>query len=596
MKKTAKRIISMLLSLSMVLALAACGSGGGQPGNSNPPANNDGSTPSTSTPVDNNTPAPAASGEPQYGGNLTVYFQEFYNDYDPSVADMRNYCLWFEPLFGIDWSREDTGEVFTSEYLTMEWMTGQIAESYTFENSDLTVKLREDVFFQDKEPYNGRQCVAGDVKWTYDRLLGTGSGFDTPYECMQPWSDLLNMVTSIDTDGDYTVIFHFNTDSELALNSFMTTQVNIAGHEWDELTPEQKSDWHYAAGTGPYILDEYVPDSYMKFVKNENYYDYDERYPENKLPYLDSITCQLMADSTGTQTQFMAGNLDVIAWGGNVLTKTEAELLENTMAPGTFTRYDFISAPPAVGLKLTHPALADINVRKALQMAVNSQEIYQDYFGYGDRDLNMPGVWALVTQYSSVDSWSQELKDSYTKWDVEGAKALLADAGYPDGFAFDVVIFGALDADLFTLVASYLQKIGVTMNVSVATSPMEMQQQGKDLSNEISIFVSGGQSRIAAIQAYFTPDGRENSTNINDPEMTRMVGEFLSATTMEDAERIGKEMDEYWAGQHYCLYLGGAEVISTFVSGRVGGYSGERLWKNWNANQILPRIWVTDGK
>ena len=144
--------------------------------------------------------------------------------------------------------------------------------------------------------------------------------------------------------------------------------------------------------------------------------------------------------------------------------------------------------------------------------------------------------------------------------------------------------------------ASYLQQIGVTMNISVATSPMEMQQLGKDLTNQISIFVSGGQSRLSAIQAYFTPDGRENSTAVDDPTFTAMVEAFNSATTMEEAERIGKEMDEYWAEQHWCLYLGGAEVISTFVSGRVGGYTGERLWKNWNANQILPRIWVTDGK
>ena len=73
-----------------------------------------------------------------------------------------------------------------------------------------------------------------------------------------------------------------------------------------------------------------------------------------------------------------------------------------------------------------------------------------------------------------------------------------------------------------------------------------------------------------------------------------MVQDFLNATTMEEAERIGKEMDTYWAEQHWCLYLGGAEVISPFISGRVGGYTGERLFKNWNANQILARIWVTD--
>lgn len=79
------------------------------------------------------------------------------------------------------------------------------------------------------------------------------------------------------------------------------------------------------------------------------------------------------------------------------------------------------------------------------------------------------------------------------------------------------------------------------MNISIANSPPEMQQIGKDLTNEVSIFVSGGQSRISQVQAYFTADGRENSTAINDATFNQMVQDFLNATTMEEAERIGKE-------------------------------------------------------
>lgn len=587
--KAMKRIIAMLLALTMALSMVACGSTGeqesGKPSDSNP---------STSTPAEAETPAD--SGEPQYGGNLTVYFQEFYNDYDPSVADMRNYCLWFEPLFTVKWDMENAADVLTSEYMTMDWMDGQIAESYTFENMDLTITIRDDVYFQDKEPYNGRQLTAEDVKWSYDRLLGTGSGYDTPYVCDNNWASLLNMVESIEVTGEFEVVFHFNTDSELALNTFITQQVNIGGHEWDELTAEQKADWHYAAGTGPWILEEYVPDSHMKFVKNENYYDYDERYPENKLPYLDSITCQIISDSTQAQTQFMTGNLDILGWGGNILTSTEVELLESSMKEGSFVRYDYASAPVGVGLKQTVPALSDIRVRKALQMAIDPEEIYSGYLGYTDKELNIPGMFALNTQFSSVDSWSQELKDVYYTYDPEGAKALLAEAGYADGFEFEVVIFGALDADLFTLASQQLKRVGVTMNVSVVASPPEMQQTGFDHANQKSIFVSAGASRLQMIQAWYASDGKENSLANNDPEFDAMIEAFNNATSMEEQEKIGKEMDQYFAEQFWILQLGGAEIVSTFVSGRVGGYSGERLWKNWNSNQILARVWVTDGK
>lgn len=121
-----------------------------------------------------------------------------------------------------------------------------------------------------------------------------------------------------------------------------------------------------------------------------------------------------------------------------------------------------------------------------------------------------------------------------------------------------------------------------------------MQQIGKDLTNEVSIFVSGGQSRISQVQAYFTADGRENSTAINDATFNQMVQDFLNATTMEEAERIGKEMDTYWAEQHWCLYLGGAEVISTFISGRLAATPASGCLRTGMLTRSWPASWVTD--
>jgi peptide/nickel transport system substrate-binding protein len=537
--------------------------------------------------------AGAASGEPVYGGEITTYFQEFYNNYDPSIADNRNYAIWYESLFAMDWGLENSGEIFVDDYMHMSRMTGQLAEDYTFEDSVMTVKLRDDVYFQDKAPYNGRKLTAGDVKWNYDRLLGYGEFEGNPIQTEVPWPVILYMVESVETEGENTVIFRFNTSSELALNDFITSQVCIGGPEWDELSDAEKSDWRNAAGTGPFILEEYVPDSHMTFVKNENYYGYDERHPENKLPYIDKLTYQLVADTTNLVTQFKAGRIDVIAWGGNVLTRTEIEQVRG-MPADSYKEYNFIGAPPGIGYKLTYEPFSDIRVRTALQMAINSEEIYTKYYDYDVEDLGIPGLFAFSTGYSTVDEWDQELYDSYYTYDPEGAKRLLAEAGYADGFAFDVVIFGALDADLFTLAASYLSKVGVTMNVTVAASPMEMQQIGYDESNGKSIFVAGGKSRKMEILATFGTGGATNSIFNNDPAFDEMLDKLNRAETLEEAERISKEMDLYFAQQHWVLHLGGGEVFTTFLSSRIGGYTGERLWKNWNANTILSHVWATD--
>ena len=168
------------------------------------------------------------------------------------------------------------------------------------------------------------------------------------------------------------------------------------------------------------------------------------------------------------------------------------------------------------------------------------------------------------------------------------------EAGYADGFEFEVVIFGALDADLFTLAAQQLQRLGVTMKVSVVGSPPEMQQTGFDHSNQKSIFVSAGASRLQMIRNWYHSQGIENSMANNDPEFDAMLDQFMAVTSMDEQTKIGKEMDQYFAEQFWILQLGGAEIVSTFVSGRIGGYSGERLWKNWNSNQILARVWVTE--
>ena len=49
------------------------------------------------------------------------------------------------------------------------------------------------------------------------------------------------------------------------------------------------NDWHHAIGTGPFILTDFVAGSSVTLVKNPNYWGYDERYPQNQLPYVDKL-------------------------------------------------------------------------------------------------------------------------------------------------------------------------------------------------------------------------------------------------------------------------------------------------------------------
>jgi len=53
---------------------------------------------------------------------------------------------------------------------------------------------------------------------------------------------------------------------------------------------------HHAVGTGPFILKEFIPDVSATLVKNPDYWGHDERYPQNQLPYFDSVRLLIIPD------------------------------------------------------------------------------------------------------------------------------------------------------------------------------------------------------------------------------------------------------------------------------------------------------------
>ena len=101
------------------------------------------------------------------------------------------------------------------------------------EAATLTVTLKDNVYFQtldeEYDYYGGRQLVASDVKWTYDRLCGLGSGYDTPLETESNWAGLLSMLVSVEAPDDLTVVFHLTSGDEVTVENFMTQFVKIGG-------------------------------------------------------------------------------------------------------------------------------------------------------------------------------------------------------------------------------------------------------------------------------------------------------------------------------------------------------------------------------
>ena len=587
MKRTLPRLLATLLCLALLFAMAACGA----PDNTQSTPVSDSGSASTE-PVQT-----ADTSTPTYGGTMTMYYHEFYNYYDPAMPTSYSYAFWLEGLWAMDW---DSDYAYNNDYWTYENVDGQIADTWEIaeDYSSLTVHLREDVYFQSKEDaqydiFGGRQLMASDVKYTYDRILGLGSGWDEPVECEMNWPSELYMVESVETDGDFTVIFHFNTTTEVALNTFMTTVVNITGPEWDELTADQQGDWHYAVGTGPFILTNVSVGSSMSFTRNDSYYDYDERNPENKLPYLDGVELVHIDDSANLLSQFTAGTIDWIGSTSAVFNSSELAQLRATVPEDSYTEYTYNTNPPAeISLKCNQEPFNDVRVRKALQMAINCDEIYHSYYGL-EGEVIIPGIWATdLTNYSAVADWSDELKAEYS-YDPEGARALLAEAGYPDGFTFTVALAPNADTDLYVLVGTYLADIGVTMEIEQCAEIMETISisSNPDDTRQVS-GMHGGKGAIAIIKMTTTSAGANYTYNHGNQAYEDAVTGFEQAQTLDEQSQYAKEMDLIFAQEHWGIALGGYTQLNEFMSNKIHGYDGQKLPVNQYRRTVVARLWM----
>lgn len=604
-----KRMFAMFMAAAMTFSLAACG--GGSSDSASDAANDGAAAESANATVQSGTTTyeDSASGDVTTGGTLTTYWSEFYNEYDPSVNDNRNFVtLYTDMLWNVNWDLDRSEYNFTTSYLNSDWISGQIAKEWEMSDdyTSLTVTIRDDVTFQDKtavgidekyDVYGGRNVTAEDVKYTYDRLLGLDGVTQITMD-QTDWVNALSMLDSVEVVDDLTVKFNFNTDNELAIGNFMSAMVSICGPEWDELSDDQKTDFHYAAGTGPFILTDYVNDNTMTFVKNPNYWDTDDE--GNQLPYLDEVKLVHMTDTATMLSSFIAGELDIVAANNQLFdADQETQLASSLTENEDYYVVTYVGDSPAVCLKQGNnpvEALTDVNVRTAMQYAIDLDAIseYQG-FSYGS-DLGEKSISLFLNglPMSDLSAWSDELIESYTTYDPDKAKQMLEEAGYADGFEFDVYLFQAQPIDSFELAAEYLSQVGITMNINVCSTPPEMTSHGADADDPASMYGSVGMDRIGAVSAMVRSDGIQNNVHQENAEIDELVDTFLASANTNELTENAKALDVAYQAQHYQLMVSYGQQWKSFYSTRVHGLHGELVTKNYWAGYMLARTWVTE--
>src|SRR5712691_11817127 len=381
----------------------------------------------------------AAAGQPKRGGILRVW------GYDPPH---------FDPQLTINGKTQNTVSFVYSTLV--QYKVGADVKPSTFtvephlaerwEQPDDTTyifHLRQGVKWHNKPPVNGRELVAEDIKFTYDRFL-TDPGNANRY--------ILEPVERIEVVDSYTVKFLLKEPyvwlvSALAYPwSMWVIAPEVVQHFGDLKNPET------AIGTGPFVLERYEPNVKAVFTRHPEYFRKDQ-------PYVDGVEWLSIPDESTGLAMYRTGQIDCGPAPGWSVRQQDLEALKQSHPHLHYQ--DMLSIVTQVIIMRTdQPPFNDVRVRRAVSHAIDRQGLIEAVWGRGEPTAAVGR--GLVEWALSIDQLGAGAK--YYQYDPKEARRLLAAAGYPKGLKTQLTVTPGLGRDLVDdaqLVQRFLKDVGI---------------------------------------------------------------------------------------------------------------------------------------
>ncbi len=229
-------------------------------------------------------------------------------------------------------------------------------------------------------------------------------------------------------------------------------------------------DWRNLVGTGPMELANYDEGRAMKWTRVDNYWGFDEKFPQNRLPYVDEINAIVMTDMATRLAALRSGKIDILGPAGDSQLRfiDQVKSLQKTNPEIKMWTFDFRAGSGFVFNDVNKASFNDIRVRQAMQMALDLETINEAFFsGFGDATPSGLMANSKAGVGTPFEEWPEEIKQYY-RYDPEGAKKLLAEAGYPDGFKPRLDYDMCADPSYAELAGAFWRAIGVQVEIHTA--------------------------------------------------------------------------------------------------------------------------------
>lgn len=305
-----------------------------------------------------------------------------------------------------------------------------VASDYTISDDGLvyTFTLREGVKF-----HNGNEVTAEDVKYSLERVSGLLDGT----ALISTLSAEKGGITSVDILDDKTVQVTVGSANLELIYSFTAAIIPAGSGEDMEAQP---------IGTGPFSFVSYKPQEGIVVAKHADYW-------QKGLPYLDEVNFKIVNSPDTALLDLQGGSIDIYPY----LTDSQATELKGS--------FQILAAPSdvvqALFLNNADETLSDVKVRQAICYALDKEALNEFVFG---------GNAALISSamLPTLQDFYVDKNDVYGNTaNVEKAKALLTEAGYPDGIDLEIKVPSNYEVHMQTaeVVAQQLGEAGINVTI-----------------------------------------------------------------------------------------------------------------------------------
>jgi peptide/nickel transport system substrate-binding protein len=441
-------------------------------------------------------------GSPVRGGRLSVLIRLDATSLDPHTAIETSAYVIVEQIYE---SLVESVRGETRPAIAERWEVSPDGLTYTFH-------LRNNAMF-----HSGKPVTAADVKYSIERIRNPATA--------SPRARSFDSIASIETPAERTVVFKLSRPYAPFLSLMSTNGASIVDRSVIE---GAGLNGNVDAGSGPFMLRQRVVGQRFVLDRSPSYWN-------QPLPYLDGIDVTFNPDDNARAAAVRSNTV-------NFLWRAAPEFIDAMKRDPELKWY---GGPGSLSLHLRlntgRKPFDDVRVRQAIYLAMDRQEILE----IANSGHGMP----LNAGYLPPDRWGSIKQPIYGEPNIAKAKALLAEAGFPNGFSTKLMVIStsAFQTRSAEVEQQQLAKIGikVELNLVEATVANAAMRQ-----NNFDMYQSGFSLSLDPDERFssaFVTDGGTNYGNWSDAEYDKLVVEARAETDRAKREKLYQRTEEILA-------------------------------------------------